>query len=168
MNVLKIGLALAAAMVVTGCAALSQKEGKESYGSGQIVYFEVNNPSYKYGEDAIKFLEEKSNIGSKVSICGYLKDDYCNPEYRNNLALHNGNIKVSMTKILKMNVLTTKDVQVKKYDIIKAKFLLGDDIRTNVAIFLSVADPSDCKWDGTGVVCKSGWDYRKDLPIAMR
>jgi len=163
MNVLKVGLALAAAMVVTGCAALSEKQGRESYGSGKIVYFEVNNPNYKYGEDAIKFAES-----SGTNLCKDISTIYCNTEYRSDLALHNGNIKVSLTKILKLNVLIPKNIEVKKYDIVKAQFQAGENVKSNVATFLSVADPSECKWDGTGVICKSGWDYRKDLPVAMR
>ncbi len=156
MNVLKISLALAAAMVVTGCAALSQKEASEAYGSGQIVYFEVNRPHYQDGDK------------DGLIVCRELGGDYCNPEFRNNLAGHSGNIKVSMTKILKIFVLAPKQVQVKKYDIIKAKFVDDKNAKTPIAHFIEVADPADCQWDGTGVICKSGWDYHKDLPIAMR
>lgn len=149
--------------MMTGCAAINEKQVRESYGSGQIVYFEVNNPNYKYGEDAIKLAES-----SGTNLCKDISTNYCKPEYRSNIALHNGNIKVSLTKILKLNVLTPKNVEVKKYDIVKAQFQTGENAKSNVASFLSVSDPSDCKWDGTGVICKSGWDYRKDLPVAMR
>lgn len=157
-----------AGLVVAGCAAIDKNDAYASYGSGGIVYFEVNNPNYLNGEKAISWLENESASWEKANICQMLGNEFCDKNYRTNLVLHNGNIKTTLSKILKLNVLVPKEIKVSKGDIVKAKFVAGGNAKTNVAHFIGVADKNDCHWDGSGVICKSGWDWHKDLPKGMQ
>ena len=92
----------------------------------------------------------------------------CTPEDRNNVVLHNGNMIVMMTKILKVSVLVPKTVKVSTNDILKVRLSGNGGGISNFGEFVGVADPSDCKWDGSGVVCKSGWNWKNDLPAQAR
>lgn len=155
----KLSMTFVIALIFNGCTAISEREAIESYSSNRIVYFEVNNPNMEFPQRELQ--------ANEINLCGLLMDDYCNSEYQKTLMRHNGNIKVTLTKILKMNVLIPKNIAVKKYDIIKARFISNNHKGLPIGHFIEVADPTDCHWDGSGVICKSGWDYRKDLPPAM-
>ena len=173
-KIIKVGVLVGSVIMVVGCvSALNTKESLNIKSSGIVVYASMNGANYKTGEDAIKQIEDWTNS----NICADLGGMYCDKNYRANLVLHNGNIKINFSNLIsKLNILTPKDIIIKNDDIVKAKILpVGLNagyykVHVFVGEFDSVVahkGDKSCYFD-TGVVCpKYNWNYKDNLPKAM-
>ena len=170
MNVLKIGLALAAAMVVTGCATVNSASSvvMNNHDKSGIIYgMAGSQEGFVSAHDVCKAINNKdsrcANLENYVVVKVFSKVGFADGAV-GTIAL----VEKDFPYLNKLNF--TGRTGDKNAPYVKAKISPGK--LGEVLEIVSIDGDGKCQWSGMprigGVVCPAyNWDYRKDNQAAI-